>query len=70
MTLRGGMGGWKGGLRGKGYMYIYMADSWCCTAETFNNTTLQSNYIPIKKKLNGKKIFHTHYVVYHYNKIS
>ena len=30
-------------------MCIPTADSWCCMAET--NTTLQSNYSPIKKKL-------------------
>ena len=29
------------------YRYIHIADSLCCTAET--NTTLQSNYTPIKK---------------------
>ena len=28
------------------HTYIYMADSLCCTAQT--NTTLQSNYTPIK----------------------
>ena len=29
-------------------VYILMADSWWCVAET--NTTLESNYPPIKKK--------------------
>ena len=32
----------------KGDKYIRMADSFCCTVET--NTTLQSNYSPIKIK--------------------
>ena len=31
-----------------GDVCILKADSWCCTAET--NTTLESNYPPIKKK--------------------
>ena len=30
------------------YMYIIMTDLSCCMAET--NTTLESNYLPIKKK--------------------
>ena len=35
-----------------GGICMHMADSCCCTAET--NTTLQSNYSPIKnKKLNS-----------------
>ena len=35
-----GRGGWEGGSRGRGYIFIYihMADSFYCTAET--NTTL------------------------------
>ena len=33
-----------------GDICIHIADSFCCSAET--NTTLQSNYIPIKKKQN------------------
>ena len=43
-----GYGGWKGGSRGWGYgdIYIHIADSLCCTAET--NTTLESIYTPIK----------------------
>jgi len=32
--------------REKGYMYIYIADSFCCTVES--NTTLKSNDTPIK----------------------
>ena len=32
-----------------GHIYILMADSRCCMAET--NTTLQNNYSPIKNKL-------------------
>ena len=34
-------------------MHLYMADSFCCIAET--NTTLSSNYTPIKKKTEKKK---------------
>ena len=45
--------GWNGGYGGKeapegGDVCTCIADSLCCTAET--NTTLQSNYIPLKKK--------------------
>ena len=40
--LRGGLdgwdSGWEGGPRGRGGMYIYMADSCLCKAET--NATL------------------------------
>ena len=45
-----GRGGWEGGSRGRGYIFIYihMADSFYCTAET--NTTLLDDYIPIKIK--------------------
>ena len=32
------MGGWEGGFRGRGYTYMYVTDSQCCTVET--NTTL------------------------------
>ena len=49
-----GYGGWEGDARGRGYgdIHMRMADSLCCTAET--NTTLWSNYTPIKmlKKIN------------------
>ena len=38
-----------------GDMCISMVDSCCCMAET--NTTLQSNYLPIKNKNKLKKIF-------------
>ena len=38
---------WKGGSRGR-RLCIHIADSCCCTAE--NNTTLESNYPPIKKE--------------------
>ena len=43
------MGGmWGGeGSRERGYVYT-LSDSHCCTAE--NNTTLESNYPPIKKE--------------------
>ena len=49
------MGGWEGGSKGRGYIYIFicvyiyvfMADS-CYMAET--NTTLQSNFPPTKNK--------------------
>ena len=35
---------------------MHMADSLCCTVET--NTTLKSNYIPMKKKtFKNKKFF-------------
>ena len=37
----------------KGDIGIHTADSLCYTAET--NTTLQSNYIPIKKRSSGSK---------------
>ena len=36
--LESGMGGGEGDLRGKGYIYVNMTDSHCCTAET--NTKL------------------------------
>ena len=41
-----GVGG-EGYSRGRGYIYVLMADLHCCTAET--NTALQNNYPPIKK---------------------
>ena len=41
----GGVGGW--GVREGGDVRVPIADSLQCTVET--NTTLQSNYIPIKK---------------------
>ena len=34
----------------KKYIYIYIAESFCCTLET--NTTLQINYTSIKKYTN------------------
>ena len=34
MTWKCGIGGKEGGARGKGYIYIYMADSCCCMEET------------------------------------
>ena len=37
-----------GGAQERGDMCILIRDSRCCTAE--NNTTLESNYPPIKKK--------------------
>ena len=37
-----------GRFKGGGDICIFMADSCCCTAET--NTTLPSNYPPIKNK--------------------
>ena len=44
------MGGtWERDSRGWGYICIHIANSLCCTAET--STTLQSNYMPIKKKI-------------------
>ena len=49
MTSRGGIG--RVGGRGYGDICICIADSLCCTAET--NTTLLSNYTPIKKKESG-----------------
>ena len=41
-------GEWEGDARERGYgdICIHIADSLCYTAET--NTTLQSNYTPIK----------------------
>ena len=36
----------------EGEICMHMADSRCCTAET--NTTLESNYPPIKNKLKKK----------------
>ena len=38
----------------RGDMCVCIADSLCCTAET--NTTLESNYTPIKKKRRRKKV--------------
>ena len=40
-------------------IYMYIADSLCCAAET--NTKLKSNYTPIKflKNESIKKVFHT-----------
>ena len=43
---RGGMGGRREAQEGED-ICIHIADSYCCTAET--NTTLQRNYISIKK---------------------
>ena len=50
-----GWGGWEGGSRGRGYGDICMdvADALCCTTET--NTTLWSNYTPIKTYKNKNK---------------
>ena len=43
------MRGWERGPRGRGHMvYIYIADSLHCTTDT--NTTLSSNFTPIKKR--------------------
>ena len=48
MTWRVGDGGWGGREAQKGRdTCIRIADSQCSTAET--NTTLESNYTPIKK---------------------
>ena len=47
-----GVGGWKEVQEG-GDICILMADSCCCRAET--NTTLYSNYPPIKNKLKKEK---------------
>ena len=48
--------GWDGGEGGREAqegrdVCIHIADSFNCTAES--NTTLQSNYMPIKKKKNA-----------------
>ena len=53
--------GWEGGARGWGYgdIRICIADSLCYTAET--NTTLKSNYTPIK--MLHKKSFNIPYFV-------
>ena len=51
MTQRSRMVGEReveGRFKWGGDIYIFMADSCCCTAET--NTTLPSNYPPIKNK--------------------
>ena len=40
-------------IQGRGDMYIHVADSLCCTAET--NTTLQSTYTLITKIKNKTK---------------
>ena len=44
-------------VQGKGGTFIYVAGSFCCTAET--NPTLENNYMPIK---NGyySKLYVTH----------
>ena len=44
---RGGVVAVEREIQEGGDMCIPTADSWCCMAET--NTTLQSNYPPIKK---------------------
>ena len=46
---------WEGILKNKEglYVYIYIADSFCCVAET--STTLYSDYIPVKITLNKKQ---------------
>ena len=50
MTSRDGVQGREDRLKREGiYIYIIIADSSCCTAET--NTILKSNYLPIKKKI-------------------
>ena len=43
---------WEGGSRGRGHMYTLMADSRCMIEI---NTTLESNYPPIKNKFKKKK---------------
>ena len=50
-----GYGGWEEDTRGRGYgdICIHIADSLCYTAAT--NTTMQSNYTPIKM-LKKKKL--------------
>ena len=47
MTQRAGIGGGREVQEGGG-LFICMADSHCCTAET--NTAVKNNYIPIKKR--------------------
>lgn len=59
--LEGWGEGWEGGPRERGRVYIYIADSCLCTAET--NTTLESNYFAIKiffkKKILGLRELRT-----------
>ena len=44
-----GVWGWMRQAQEGGDICVHIADSYCCTTET--NTTLQSNYSPIKKKI-------------------
>ena len=41
-------------IQKRGDMYTRIADSLCCTVET--NTTLQSNYTPIKTNLKKEEV--------------
>ena len=50
-SVRGEMGEGREAQQGGG-ICIHIADSLCCTVEM--NTTLQSNYTPIKNKLKIK----------------
>ena len=47
MTCRGGMGENRREIWEESYVWVHMAESCCCTAET--NTTLKSNYCSVPK---------------------
>ena len=58
-------GGVRGRLKRKGGICIHIVDSRCCTAEA--NTTLSSNYPPIKKIIFLKRTAYLKMELYGFN---